>query len=275
MSIDDIDLLAYVDGHLPHERRAQVEAAVAASSALASRLRAMQASVLPYGSAFHEQPLPDVPPELSARIAGLIRADQRARPQGRSFWPLLSASFAAGALCCAVVLKLLPDVTPMAPSTAQVLPWIKAVADYQQLYSRETLANVTENRELSERVLGDLRASDGIALRVPDLRAEGLTFKRVQRLSFHHEAVVQMVYLPEHGEPVAVCVIADAGQNEAPHAQRIGELNTVTWRRDNLGYVLLGKDSADALADVARRLASGDNANLYDTGSRPGGDAAA
>jgi len=266
MSIDDTDLLAYVDGQLPERRRAEVEAAVAASADLAARLRAMRASALPYAAAFDSQRLPPLPEQLSRRIAELASLGDR--PPQRPAWPRLVAAFAAGILCCAIALQLLSPSAPSPSTTAQVTPWIKAVADYQQLYSRATLASVQEDPDLSARVINDLRLSDGMKVTVPDLSRAGLTFKRVQRLSFHDQPVVQMVYLPGQGEPVAVCVTPDAQPDEAPHAQQIGEMTAVSWRRNNLGYVLLGKGSAQALLTLGHQIASGGTRSLYGSAAR-------
>lgn len=263
MSVDEIDLLAYVDGHLSPKRRAEVEAAVAGSPELAARLAAMRASALPYDAAYAARPLPAVPARLSARVAELVAADSRRQQRHVSSWPRLAAAFAAGVACCAVALTLLSNGWRFTSTAARVSPWIQAVADYQQLYSRETVANVTVDQRLAERVISELRVADGMSVRVPDLRNDGLTFKRVQRLSFHRQPVVQMVYLPEHGDPIAFCVTWDARADEAPHAQQIDDLSTVAWRRGNLAYVLLGKVPAQELLDLAQRLASDETGSLY------------
>jgi hypothetical protein len=147
--------------------------------------------------------------------------------------------------------------------TAQVEPWIQAVADYQQMYSRATVTHVTEDPQLTASVISDLWTLDGLKVVVPDLRAAGLNFKRVQRLSFREQPVVQMVYLPERGEPIALCVTRDARPDEPPHAQQIGVLSTVAWRHGELGYVLLGKGSEQAMMDLGRHIASGQTNNLY------------
>lgn len=269
MGIDDTDLLAYVDGYLPQACRAEVEKVVATSPDAAARLGAMRASALPYARAFEAQVLPPVPPELSQRVGDLLSADAQWGQRRASSWPRLAAAFAAGALCCAIALKLLPPAAPPQAAAAQASPWIKAVADYQQLYSRATLVNVTEDPSLTGRVINDLRVNDGIAVVVPDLRSAALIFKRVQRLSFHDQPVVQMVYLPEHGEPIALCVTPDARPDEPPHAQQIGEMSSVAWRRHNLGYVVLGKGPAQALIDLGRRIASGDTSRLYSRSTTP------
>jgi anti-sigma factor RsiW len=166
-------------------------------------------------------------------------------------------------ICCVVALRLLsPGVTTFSP-TAEIEPWIQAVADYQQLYSRATVTHVTEDPQVSARVISDLWTADGMKVVVPDLRAAGLSFKRIQRLSFRDRPVVQMVYLPEQGEPIALCVTRDARPDEKPRAQQIGELSSVAWRHGNLGYVLLGKGSAQALMDLGRHIANGQTNSLY------------
>jgi anti-sigma factor RsiW len=116
---------------------------------------------------------------------------------------------------------------------------------------------------LTARVIADLQTNDGMKVLVPDLSNEGLSFKRVQRLSFHQQPVVQMVYLPEHGEPVALCVTRDARADEVPHAAQVGELSTVVWRQGNLGYVLLGRAPSQALMDLGHRLATGETRSLF------------
>jgi anti-sigma factor RsiW len=268
MAIDDVDLLAYVDGRLPQARRAEVEAAATSAPGVAARLSAMRASALPYATAFEEQALPPLPPELGQRVKDLLSAcSPRDRRRGPA-WPRLGAAFAAGVVCCVIALKLPPSTAPPA-STAQVSPWIKAVADYQQMYTRATVANVTEDPALSARVVNDLRVNDGMAVGVPDLRSQALTFKRVQRLSFHDRPVVQMVYLPERGEPIALCVTPDAGPDEAPRVRLLGEMSGVAWRRDNLGYVVLGRTPAQALLALGNRIASGGTDRLHGRNSPP------
>jgi anti-sigma factor RsiW len=275
MGIDDRDLLAYADGQLAPERRAEVEAAIAGSADVAGRVSAMRASALPYAAAFEAQSLPPVPPELGQRIAALVSAESQRQRRGQRAWPKLAAAFAAGVICCAVALKLLsPGMTAFSP-TAQVEPWIQAVADYQRMYSRATVKHVAEDPQLSARVISDLWTVDGMKVVVPDLRAAGLSFKRVQRLNFREQPVVQMVYLPEQGEPIALCVTRDARPDEQPHAQRVGELSAVAWRHGELGYVLLGKGSAQALMDLGRHIESGQPNSLYGrTGRSPAHNAA-
>jgi anti-sigma factor RsiW len=264
MNVDDTLLLAYVDGELSQDLKTEVELTVAQSSELAERLAAMRASVLPYAAAYERQALPPVPQALSQRVAELasVSANSRLPLPRKSLWPPLAAAFVAGVVCCAVLLRF--SLGPMATVTAStVSPWIKAVAEYQDLYSRETLADVVEDHSLTQKVIGDLHRTSGMSVRVPDLRDSGLTFKRVQRLSYHDRAVAQIVYLPDRGTPVALCVTQEAGIDEPPRAEQVGDMKAVAWRHDGLGYVLLGKDPHLNLSALARHIAEGDVTALY------------
>jgi hypothetical protein len=43
----------------------------------------------------------------------------------------------------------------------------------------------------------------------------------------------------------------------------------VTWRRGNLGYVLLGKASTQSMLELAQRLASRETGSLYGRSGDP------
>ena len=133
---------------------------------------------------------------------------------------------------------------------------------YQEMYTRETRVNVTEDRALSAKVVAAEQRS-GLNVRVPDLHSVGLAFKRVQHLSFHAQPVVQIVYLPERGAPVALCVTQDARSDEEPRLKQVGGMRTVAWRRDRLAYVLLAKDSTLDLTELGVEISREQTPVLY------------
>jgi hypothetical protein len=119
----------------------------------------------------------------------------------------------------------------------------------------------------TEQVLADIHQRDGMPVDVPDLRQVGLKFKRVQRLNYHDRPLIQMVYLPERGDPVALCVIEE-NEGDAPvRASRVGEMKTVTWRTNRLAYVLLAKTPSLDLQAIGDSIASGKTAPLYSSAS--------
>lgn len=263
-NVDDSLLMSYVDGELPPEQRAEVEAAMAHSDDLSARVAAMRASCLPYRAAFERRQVPPVPESLKRRIDELVSVSapqqKSARASRRTPMQWLVAAFVAGAVCSGVLTGYLGAVNPF---HSDVSPWVRSVADYQVLYGRETVASIKEDPASTERVLADLRQRDGMPVRVPDLRQAGLKFKRVQRLNYHDRPLIQMVYLPERGDPVALCVIEDTHADAPIHSQQVGEMKTVTWRANRLAYVLLAKDTSVDLQQMARQIAEGKTANLY------------
>ena len=269
MNVDDTLLMAYVDGELSPEQRAEVEAAISHSDELAARAAALQASVLPYRAAYDRQSVPPVPESLTRRIEELVSVsapqERDARRGSRRFsmqWA--AAAFVAGAICSGVLTGYLGGVNPLKPG---VDPWVQSVADYQVLYGRDTVANIREDKATTEQVLADIHQRDGMPVDVPDLRQVGLKFKRVQRLNYHDRPLIQMVYLPERGDPVALCVIEE-NEGDAPvRASRVGEMKTVTWRTNRLAYVLLAKTASLDLQAIGDSIASGKTAPLYSSAS--------
>lgn len=292
MKPDDIQLLAYVNGELPEHAREEIERAVQASPDVAEQVALLRASRLPYREAFARQKLPPVPSRLTAQIEALAReaaqknsgaaqpgandpivpaapgvtpsAPIRSRLRVAPAW--LAVAFVAGAFMCGAVLRFAPGAASglgggFSTASADARPWITAAAGYQQLYSRETLENVDANAELSEKTLAQIRDQDGLALSIPDLRDAGLTFKRVQRLRFGNKALVQIVYLPQQGAPVALCVMKEAKPDAGVAAARVASMNVVTWRQAELGYVLIGQpgDSEHVDLDALAKRISGNH----------------
>ncbi|MEM5340319.1 anti-sigma factor family protein [Paraburkholderia azotifigens] len=182
----------------------------------------------------------------------------------------LAVAFVGGAFCSGVVLRLAPGVgfapgnnaVSSAGNTATVastsmtsLPWVQVAASYQQLYSRDTVSHMWPDVSDAQSTVDEIRTEDGIALRVPDLSKAGLRFIGVQRLKFHGRPLVQIVYLPQKGDPVALCVIKEDKANQPVASQRIDTMNVVTWRESKLGYALIGASSNGDLAPLGKEIA--------------------
>jgi anti-sigma factor RsiW len=296
MKIDDASLLAYVDGELSTDERAQVEQAMRESDEVAARVSMLRASQLSYMEAFDQQALPPMPDSLSRSVDELIRQHRsgakahhaagvvptaidgefaqfsgdnvhplkpRARSLPRLSWPKFAVAFVAGAFCCGLALQLVPQMVrgrgglATASDDSRMASWIKAAAGYQQLYSRDTIARLQPDVRVTASTVADIRRVDNLALQIPDLRSQGLTFKRVQRLRFHDKPLVQIVYLPEKGKPVALCVLKEARADAAPSNARVDGMAVVAWRRGQLGYALIGEPGTVDLDSLGKQLYNG------------------
>ncbi|WP_206131616.1 hypothetical protein [Burkholderia sp. Ac-20379] len=170
-----------------------------------------------------------------------------------------AAAFVAGAFCAGLVQQFAAGglgggATPLAAAGAKQ-PWISVAAEYQQFYTRETLASVQPDPAVAARIVGAIRSDDGIAVRVPDLAAAGLTFKSVDRLRYDGKPLVQIAYLPAHGTPVALCVMKDARPDQAIAQRELHGMSVVTWRQGSLSYALIGKPDSGDLGAIARQIA--------------------
>jgi anti-sigma factor RsiW len=282
MKLDDMLLMAYVDGDLSPIERQEIEKEIAASPEAAERVALFSASRLPYDEAFADQKLPPVPESLTKKIDALARAHAAApanassaasasassdrsandahiehdaamppsapvRSRMRIAPAWLAVAFVAGAFCFGGVLRLAPGLNPAqsALTTASngPSPWIRAVVDYQKLYSRETVAFGPVDTETSAQTVAQIREDDKLSLRVPDLSSAGLTFKRVTRLRFQGKPLVQIEYLPPEGPPVALCVMKDMRPDATVAQATVSDMNVVTWRQDELHYALVGGEN--------------------------------
>jgi anti-sigma factor RsiW len=203
-------------------------------------------------------------PSLASALPAARRRAFRVAPA----W--LAVAFVAGAFCWGAGFRLAADSRPAMLSglafqgPSGTSPWVLAAAGYQQLYAHETLAEIQPDMAQSARTIDQIRREDGIDVHVPDLSESGLQFKRVQRLSFHGKPLVQIVYLPTKGAPVALCVIKEVKKPDHAIAQQdIEDMSVVTWRRDEVGYALIGKRDGVSLPDLGRKLAENRGGQLF------------
>ena len=304
MTMDDILLMAYVDGELAPREREDVEKTISVSPEIAERMALFAASALRYRHAFAHQNLPPVPERLTLKIAQLSRAysdapqaSGRARRStgepaafARFFsrlpfrFPLnlsltgFAITFAAGALSCTLVLRYATDwahnvhgatASALHAAAARVSPWVAAAVNYQQLYTRDTVAFDALTPEVASQVIAQIRGVDGVPIHVPDLRPAGLTFTRIQRLRFHDRPLVQIVYLPKTGLPVALCVMKDEKPDAGMTHEHVESMNVLTWRRANLSYALIASLDDDQLLAIGKQIAK-----RPDGGNRGSGGAA-
>ena len=278
MKPDDSQLIAYADGELSAREAASVESALAQSADLRESVALLRASRLPYREAFAVQKLPPLPDELRRRIESMAQAAgpqasstpaPQAQRSQRRVW--LAAAFIAGAFCAGLVQHLggWPGASGnrgVSTAAVQTRSWISVAVDYQRMYTRETVASIVPDGAAAARTVDAIRKVDGIRLRMPDLQAAGLSFKAVERLRYNGKPLVQMVYLPERGMPVALCVMKDSRPDESIAQREMDGMNVVSWRQNELSYALIGKpDSADSadLPAIARQISNGNVDDMF------------
>lgn len=262
MSLDELTLLAYVDGELPMQRRLEVEAALAANADLARTVRALRASRLPYQSAFEEQALARVPDGLKARIEELSAVSAASHSlalagPGGSNASIKTPGSGAQRWHLWVLLALTVGVLAgwlggQRVRSVEADDWVRHVSSYHSMYVRETVLDGGVGTAQIEALKTRLGDQLGLQLKVPDLEADGLRFVRAQQLQFNGKVVLQLVYLPQQGLPVALCMTPATGGKEG--SSRLDGQQAVTWYASGWAYVLIGQKPAPDLERIRGRL---------------------
>jgi len=278
--IDDAQLLAYVDGELSAEDCDAVKVALSQSVGARAKVKLLRASRVDYAAAFASRPLPPVPESLRQSIDDLIRTHRnesvasntalqservRQAHARRGIPPWLAAACAASAFACGVLIR--PGM-PAAGSTQtaanpDVSPWVTAAIAYQKLFTRETVAYVKDDAATLRKIVSDIREHDHLPLRIPDLSSAGLTFKAVQRLRFDDKPLLQIVYLPKSGPPVALCVTKDSRPDHPVGMRAVDTFDVAMWRQAELSYALIGNPQGVNLAALANRISNSDVTPLF------------
>jgi anti-sigma factor RsiW len=262
--VDETVLLAYVDGELDPAARQQVDTALAHSAALREQLQALRASCLPYQAAFDAQGLPPTSARLEQRVQTMLSVMAAATPPGATAVAppgaaprrrivltasAMAASFAAGLL---VPRRLTSDTFRTAALRDE--PWVGPIASYHAMYVRETVGQQADSPARLGSLLAGFDSRRSSALFVPDLSPAGLKFMRVQRLGYEGRPVIQMVYLPVQGRPVALCALAVEQSDAPPGAARLHGQSVASWKAGGLAQVLVSEPGELDSLTVARAL---------------------
>lgn len=268
MVVDEVMLRAFVDGELEPGLRQQVESAVANSPSLQAQVQALRASCLPYRAAFDAQTLPPPPATLVDQVAALVAvagaatapssaptaATRSAATLPRRAWLAagLAASFAAGV----VLPRALGVFQGGLAADGDREPWVAAIAQYHALYVRETVDKMSEAPNPLPSLLAGFDPPLRLRLRVPDLSAHGLAFRRAQRLGYGDAPLIQLVYLPQLGRPLAVCFLPAPGPGAPVRYAVVDAQNVAAWREGGLAFVVVGDFTPQALRELVPAIQS-------------------
>jgi anti-sigma factor RsiW len=245
-SIRDEDLVAYLDGEIDAARRREIEAALASSRDLNSRLAAInldkEALRVAFGAVAAAAPADRIRRQLDADVS---RKEAQPTP---SRWRAIAAALIGGvALGYAVGLY---DVN------GQPASWHTAIANYQSLYTNATLAPIASDPARQERDVADVSEKLGLPIGLDELQVPGLDFKRAQLLGFRGQPLAQFSYLDNAGVPIAFCATPTGEADSVITQGTFGELNAVYWSRRGFGFIVIGATPAAALLRAAAVLAA-------------------
>lgn len=239
----DEELTAFLDGENEHAPIAEIEAQLRIDSNLRTRLETLRLNSGDITEAFNTL-LPDAP-----QAPDFLQEGFKAVQPGRRPWRI--AGYAAAAALLAGFVGFAGGSYWQARQPAP--GWIDVVADYQALYVNGTLAAIDRPPEEARSELDRVAGSFGKDLSFDALTAnDQLDFKRAQLLGFNGKPLVQLAFLSDAGDPVALCIIKSGKPGDAAVTTKsLKGMRTAIWRKNGYAYVLIGGKDAGLIESAA------------------------
>ena len=188
------------------------------------------------------------------------RVEEQRRASRRWLMPAAAAIviFVAGAALGVGFTHLLPQTEVAGGDESAATPdgWRVVVAEYLTLYTRDTLANLPDDRSRHEAELKSVGDKLALGLSVDKVALDGLVLKRSQLFNFDGRPLAQIAYLTSDDGPVSFCIIADAVKDQAPSFEERRGQNIVYWSKRGHAFMLIGDLPRRTLETLAASLAA-------------------
>ncbi|MBY3596249.1 anti-sigma factor family protein [Rhizobium bangladeshense] len=252
----DDDLTAFIDGELPAEEAARIEAIVKDDERVAERLEFLTRASLPFEQAFAPL-LSEAPRQKLEAMLAAIPAREGAKTgfapavTRRRFLGALAASLVAGIAIDRAAIGIGRRLFPKDENSE----WRAVVADYISLYTAETLAGPVPGRQDQAAQLASLDEKLDLSLSPEAVALPGIDFKRALLLQYDGKALAQIAYLDPETGPMALCIVRSDTGPKAPDLENRKGMNVVYWSNATHAFMLIGHAAADrmtAIADAVR-----------------------
>lgn len=275
--LDDVRLIAYLDGELEAADYAEVEAALAADAETRARLVVLSETTALVRRAFDDvlhEPVParllaaalgEVSPEPAAPRDGNVVAlrkppslrDRASARVNRHPW----ASFAIAASILGLVVG-----TPVGylfagggpdDGSAQVASanpsWLDTLAGYHNLFIAS--ADGAENA-VFDVPAGSEKKDLPVDIRVPDLKPYDLVFHGARRIVLDGKPAFQFFYggADHHKPAITVFVTSTSRPELAPTFERRDGVNLIYWRHLGHGYAIAGQADKGTMSSLANDI---------------------
>lgn len=220
----DEELVAYLDGEDAHAPVAEIRAALQEDVALRQRLDALE---------IDKQAITD-------GFAALLTQD---RPAPVLPEPAVSRGHSSASLALVASLALAVGLGAGVYLNRATQPgWLEYVAAYQALYSTQTLSHIQQDEAAQQAELDRVATAIGKMLTPAELdMLPGAEYKRAQVLNFNGKPLIQLTFLTDDGDPLALCIIrSNKGRGAQPELSRMEGMSAAVWGRDGYEYLLIG-----------------------------------
>jgi anti-sigma factor RsiW len=249
MTDEDQELVALIDNELDEERKTRLLARLEEDSGLRARYEALRESGAPIGAAFDtllaQAPVARlraaIPPETA-----VLRAPGRFAGMG---FRELAAGFVLGLLAAGVA-GWLAFGFPGSDDD----DWRAAVVDYMKLYTNDTFAFVSPDRQAGAFELSAVGKKVGADLTPESVTLPGLDFKVAFNLAYDGKPLGEIAYVDPTGAPVLFCVTA-SGDADAPlRSEKRDQFSLASWSRNGRSYLVIGRMPEQRVAELAQTL---------------------
>ncbi|MEP5155197.1 anti-sigma factor, partial [Planktotalea sp.] len=168
----------------------------------------------------------------------------------RAPWRSLAAMLALGLLLGAGGMwASRTQVEPVQVAAAR--SWLGEVAEYHQIYARQTRHLVEVPASEQDHIEKWLSKEVGFDFKVPDLSAAGFTFQGARLLVAAGKPVAQLMYTDANGAVIALCGLLNGSGTPAGTALRaFGDVHMATWKSETGSFAIVG-DAPEQLEDLA------------------------
>ncbi len=248
---DDEDLVALIDGELEDPRRSELLARLESDPVLRRRYEALRETSAPIGDALGLA-LADAPVDRLRALRPAAPAPPAAAP-GRRFRATALRGLAAG-----VVVGFLAAATAawlaFGGLTDRDDDWRSTVVEYMELYTHETFAFPGPDLPTQVRELARVGERVGAPLTPKTIAAPGLEFKAAFLLGYDGAPLGEIAYVDPSGEPVLLCVLAEAAPDAPISLERRGGYALASWARGGREFLVIGRLPDAQIAGYAHAL---------------------
>lgn len=249
-SVDDLTLLAYVDGELDAATARAVEEEVRGDPQAARRVRRLRESSAVIRAAVNEPIHGPVPHGL----IGALSEPVSDRPRRRRLLAAGAAALAAAGFGGAYFAGTLA-VRTEPPLTADE-ELVEEIVSYHSFYAEHPPPATAQRPDpkVMEAWLGRHLQQP---VHIPDLSGKGLHFQTARLFVYEDRPIAQIVYESPGSPPVALCIVAARGDGSRPfESMHRRGFNLITWERSGSVYLVVGAAPESRLRSLSTEIST-------------------
>ena len=237
MTFTDEQLTAFLDGELPQAQARAITDALETDVQLATRLEGLHVDFAPIKAAFDT--VLDEAPEMAMPKPVVKGMNWR------------GVGNIAAAACVALVIGF---TAGRGTAPKQKTGWIQAVAEYQTLYTKDTLDLYgAENWKVE---VAEISKELGLQITLADLKIDGLAYKQGQILSYNGKPLAQFMFQAANGTPIAICMVKSDKPDSDMRIATPNGLNAAVWHKNGYGFIVIGDMEEAGIRELASQVST-------------------